>query len=406
MQVRCAGCGLANRCSMKFHWQNWSGSLRFEPCQILTPAPEEEAARVVRSAAEQGRVVRVVGAGHSSSPLVETRDILLSLEKLRGMESHDSEAREAIVLAGTSLKEAGDALFDAGLALHNLGDVNVQTAVGAVSTGTHGSGKTLQNLASALVGGRMITARGEIREIPEDQIQAFRCSLGAHGIFTAVRLRLLPAFQLRRRELCTTSRDCMEHLDELAQSNRNFDFYWYPRSDQVKLRTMNPPDEFAVDLPYATVVEDRVGWSHTIISKERELKFEEMEYALPAEAGPPCFEEIRKRVLSHHRRTVAWRVLYRFVAADDAYLSTAHARETVTISLHHNAGMPYDEYFNDIEPIFRSYGGRPHWGKKHSLRAEQLRSLYPKWNAFLDVSRASDPDGVFFSPYLRSILGG
>ena len=77
----------------------------------------------------------------------------------------------------------------------------------------------------------------------------------------------------------------------------------------------------------------------------------------------------------------------------------------MTISLHHNAGMPYDEYFNDIEPIFRSYGGRPHWGKKHSLTAEQLRPLYPKWNAFLEVRRASDPDGVFFSPYLRSILG-
>jgi len=406
MQVRCAGCGLANRCSMKFHWQNWSGSLRFEPGEICTPSTEEEAAKVVRSAAEQGRVVRVVGAGHSSSPLVETSDVLLSLEKLRGMESHDADSREATVLAGTSLKQAGEELFAAGLALHNLGDVNVQTAVGAVSTGTHGSGKTLQNLATALAGGRMITARGEIRDIPEEQILAFRCSLGAHGIFTAVRLRLLPAFRLRRRELCTTAPECMEHLEELSLSNRNFDFYWYPRSDQVKLRTMNPPDEDAVDLPYATVVEDRVGWSHEIISKERELKFEEMEYAVPADAGRPCLEEIRERVLSRHRRTVAWRVLYRFVAADDAYLSTAHGRETVTISLHHNAGLPFDEYFNDIEPIFRSYDGRPHWGKKHSMTADQLRPLYPKWNAFLDVRRTADPDGVFLNPYLRSILGG
>jgi FAD/FMN-containing dehydrogenase len=385
-------------------WRNWSGSLQFEPGEIRKPRSEEEVAGIVRAAAAEGRVVRVAGAGHSSSPLVETRDVLLSLEKLDGVESHDRDAREATVLAGTSLKDAGEELFDAGLALHNLGDVNVQTVVGAVSTGTHGSGKTLQNLATALVGGRMITARGDIREIPPGDIPAFRCSLGSLGIFTAVRLRLLPAFQLRRQELCTVYRDCMEHLGELAEANRNFDFYWYPRSDEVKLRRMNPADETPAEVPYATVVEDRTGWSHEIISKERLLKFEEMEYALPADAGPPCMEEIRKRVMAKHRRAVAWRVLYRFVAPDDAWLSTAHGRDTVTISLHHNAGMPFDEYFNDIEPVFRSFGGRPHWGKKHSLSAKDLRPLYPQWNAFQEKRRACDPEGVFLSPYLRELL--
>jgi FAD/FMN-containing dehydrogenase len=386
-------------------WQNWSGSLRFEPGEICTPSTEEEVARIVLAAAEKKRLVRVVGAGHSSSPLVETNDVLLSLENLRGLESHDLEAGEATIRSGTILKDAGEELFDAGLALHNLGDVNVQTATGAVSTGTHGSGKTLPNLATALVGGRMVTARGEIREIPAGQIAAFRSSLGTLGIFTAIRLRLLRAFRLRRQELCTLHRHCMEHLSELAEANRNFDFYWYPRSDRVKLRRMNPPDRAPEPLPYAEVVEDRTDWSHRIITKERVLKFEEMEYALPAEAGPACFEEIRKRVMARHRQTVAWRVLYRFIAADDAYLSTAHGRETVTISLHHNAGLPFDEYFNDIEPVFRSFGGRPHWGKKHSMTAEELRPLYPKWDEFQRVRQSFDPDGVFMSPYLRRLLG-
>ncbi len=52
----------------------------------------------------------------------------------------------------------------------------------------------------------------------------------------------------------------------------------------------------------------------------------------------------------------------------------------MTISLHQNNTLPYEEYFEDIEPIFLSYGGRPHWGKKHTLEAGQLRPLYPEWD--------------------------
>jgi FAD/FMN-containing dehydrogenase len=115
---------------------------------------------------------------------------------------------------------------------------------------------------------------------------------------------------------------------------------------------------------------------------------------------------VRKRIKEKHRKHVGWRVLYRTVAPDDAYLSTAYERETVTLSLHQNAGLPFWDYFKDIEPIFRAYGGRPHWGKKHTLKAADLRPLYPTWDRFLEVRRAMDPDGVFLSPYLRDLLEG
>ncbi len=142
-----------------------------------------------------------------------------------------------------------------------------------------------------------------------------------------------------------------------------------------------------------------------MIPRNRELKFEEMEYALPAEAGPACFRDVRERVKAHHRKHVGWRLLYRLVAPDDADLSPAHGRQTATISLHQNATLPYWEYFRDIEPVFRAYGGRTHWGKKHTLTAAELRPLYPRWDDFLEVRRQTDPQGVFLSPYLRALLG-
>lgn len=131
-----------------------------------------------------------------------------------------------------------------------------------------------------------------------------------------------------------------------------------------------------------------------------------MEYALPAEAGPECFQEIRKIIKERHRKHVAWRVLYRTVAPDEAYLSPSHKRQTVTISLHQNNTLPFWDYFKSIEPVFRAYDGRPHWAKKHTLKAKELQPLYPEWTRFRKIRQTLDPNGVFLNPYLKDLLEG
>ncbi|HWQ16177.1 MAG TPA: D-arabinono-1,4-lactone oxidase [Roseiflexaceae bacterium] len=394
---------------MTREWSNWSGSLRFTPARVAAPASEEELAELVRRAASEGRTLRAVGAGHSSSPLVETGDTLVSLERLSGVIAHDRAACEAVVWAGTRLRDLGRQLFDLGLGLENYGDVATQHVAGAMSTGTHGSGRRLRNLETHIVGVRAVTARGEIvewrQEREEEMVRAARVALGALGIFTRLRLRLLPAYRLRRRDFCAQIEDCLAHLEELAERNRNFDFYWYPRSDEAKIRTLNPPEAPPPELPYARLVTEEEGWGHEIIARERQLRFDEMEYMLPAEAGPACFRAVRERVKARWRRTVGWRVLCRLIAADDALLSPAHGRDSVAISIHQNSTLPHQEYFADIEPIFRAYGGRPHWGKKHSLRAPELRPLYPQFDRFLAIRAGLDPAGVFLNPYLRALLG-
>jgi FAD/FMN-containing dehydrogenase len=390
-------------------WSNWSGSLRFAPGEIRSPANEDELAEIVRGAAQSGRCVRVVGSGHSSTPLVETSDTLVSLEHFRGLESFEASGREATIRAGTTLKEANSALLEVGLAVHNLGDVDFQTVAGVVGTGTHGTGRTLPIIPDALTGVRLVDGSGEIREFraedDPDFFRAARVSLGALGIFTSLRMRMLPAYQLHRQEWCTHIEECLKHLDRIMDENRNCDFYWYPRSDLVKIRTLNIPGQGSADLPFARCVQDVTGWMGDVLPKQRDLRFDEMEYWLPAKAGPECFRQVRRRIKETHRRSVGWRLLYRSIPADDAYLSGAHDRDTVTISLHQNAGLPLDDYFNDIEPLFRQYDGRPHWGKKHNLEAKELRPLYPKWENFQAVRRRLDPHGTFLNPYLRRILG-
>lgn len=396
---------------MEKEFSNWSGSMRFTPGKRAAPKDNNELAELVRRAAEERTTVRPAGAGHSSQPLVATNGIRVSLENFKGLESSDTKAREATVRAGMMLKEAGKALLDADLAMENLGDVDYQALVGAVGTGTHGTGKRLKILSAHLTGVRLVSGTGEILEFSIDEdpefIRAAKVSLGVLGIFTSMRIRLLPAYRLHRRECCTHIDECMADLDRLMEENRNFDFYWYPRSDLARIRTMNHPGEGPEDIPFARCIKEkkRQGWSSEVIPRERHLKFDEMEYSLPAEAGPECFQEVRKRVKEKHRKYVCWRVLYRTVASDDAFLSHCTGRDTATISLHQNNTLPFQEYFDDIEPIFRAYGGRPHWAKKHSLSAKELESLYPMWSRFLQIRKSIDPDGVFLNPYLRDLLG-
>lgn len=114
--------------------------------------------------------------------------------------------------------------------------------------------------------------------------------------------------------------------------------------------------------------------------------------------------KIRERVLSRWRRSVCWRLLYRTVEADDSYLSPATGRRSVAISLHQNAGLPYEDYFRDIEPILLSHGGRPHWAKKHTLKKEELKRLYPDWDKFFNLREKLDPKGLFLNPYLKELL--
>lgn len=389
-------------------WQNWSGSLTFQPSRIFTPESEEEVASLVKQAGKEKRNLRVVGAGHSSSPLVKTDDMLLSLKHFKGVESPDPENKKATVLAGMTVKEAGEDLHRYGLAMHNTGDVDVQTLAGAIGTGTHGTGKNLKNLSSMLVGVRMITGEGEIVEtsLEEDGelFKALQVALGTCGIFLKMRLQLDETFDLHRQEWCVPIAKCLENLEDLIENNRNFDFYWYPRSDMAKIRVMNKAGDPMPDIDFGDLDREENGHSHLILPRSRHLKFDEIEYALPREKGPECFLEVRDIIRKKFRKEVAWRVLYRSIKADDAFISSMNGRDSVTISLHHNAGLPFEEYFNSIEPIFRKYQGRPHWGKKHNLTARELKPLFPGWEKFQQYRKKFDPNGIFLTPYMKELL--
>jgi FAD-linked oxidoreductase len=425
-------------------WQNWSGSVQGTPRQIALPGSLNELVQRMSTFARDGRRVRVVGAGHSFTPLAQTDDVLMSLDNLQGIESIDSERGVATVLGGTNLKLLGDTLFARGLAQENLGDINVQSIAGAISTGTHGTGVNFGSLATQLEGLTLVTASGDILECsPEknpDIFKAAQVSLGTLGVIAKMKLRVVPAkrlhYQGHRKKLV----DCLTNLEQYKRENTHFEFFWLPYTEWVQAKFLNetsdPPSKNTLWGNFNKIVlenwvywllcassraiprlsksvcrisassianVEEINYSHRLFSTPRMVRFQEMEYNIPAEHTGAVFNEIQE-CIERHQFAVNFPLECRFVHSDDIWLSPAYQRESAYIAVHMFKGMPYQAYFHHIEEIFKRYQGRPHWAKMHTRSAGELAALYPCWQDFRRIRAELDPQGMFLNSYLRELF--
>ncbi|MDR7315159.1 FAD-binding protein [Brevibacillus nitrificans] len=121
-------------------WSNWAGNLKSQPKQVAVPDSLEDVVSIVHDCKRTGRSIRGGGSGHSFTPIAQTDDCLLSLDRLTGLYAVDPAEHTVEVWAGTKLKDLGQLLFDQGYSQENLGAINAQSIAGAISTGTHGTG--------------------------------------------------------------------------------------------------------------------------------------------------------------------------------------------------------------------------------------------------------------------------
>lgn len=425
-------------------WTNWAGEQRCAPAALERPRSEEEVAAAVTRARDAGRTVRVAGSGHSFTDIACTDGTLLHLGAMDRVLDADRESGRVRVQAGITLHELGKALAERGLAMENQGDIDRQALAGALATATHGTGLRFRNLSAQVVGMRLVPGDGSALEIDDaDTLRAARVGLGCLGVVTEVTLQCVPLFTLRRVDEPRPLESVISSLDRLAEANDHFEFYVFPYTDVALVRetersaTLEPAPPGAAKLWFEEVllpnvmvgVAGRVGRSRPglipavnravmkaisrtvrvdrsarVYASRRDVKFTEMEYAIPRQAG----EEAIRRVLDTIERRelpVGFPLEFRFVAGDDAYLSTAHGRETAYIAVHQFRGMEFEGYFRAVERIMDDYGGRPHWGKRHYQSAATLAPRYPEWDAFQAVRARLDPEGVFSNDYVERVLG-
>jgi L-gulonolactone oxidase len=135
----------------------------------------------------------------------------------------------------------------------------------------------------------------------------------------------------------------------------------------------------------------------------RQVKHVESEWSVPAARGPECFREIHALMTTKYP-DARMPVEYRTVAEDNLLLSPNFARPSVTISIHEFVDRDWLPFFTDAQTIFVNHGGRPHWGKWHSMRMMDIANCYPGFSAFQAARRSLDPNGVFLTPYMHTLF--
>lgn len=423
--------------SNRIPWKNWSGSQLCYPEFRKAPASIEELQTLVANT--KGNI-RPVGAGHSFMPLVPTDDMILSLSRLSGVISSNTETNQSVILAGTRLGDIGAPLAKNDQALLNMPDIDEQSLAGALATATHGTGQNLGCMSSFVEGLKLVTANGDIIECNRtknsDIFHAARVNLGVLGVVTEVTMQNSPSYRLKRETTWLPIEEILENADSLASNNRNFEFYYIPFTgmgftdvqniSQEPISETNKLDQNdgAEDLKLAR---DMLSWSPKIrelvigtylktISKEvtvanswqnyaseRNVRFNEMEYHLPRENMVPAFKEIRAMVEKNFPE-VFFPFEIRYIQGDDIWLSPFNGRETCSIAVHRFFSEDYKPMFNAVEPILKKYNGRPHWGKINTMTSHELKAHYDKWSDFNDVRRQLDPTNKFLNAYLKDLF--
>jgi len=270
---------------------------------------------------------------------------------------------------------------------------------------------------------------------------AARVGLGALGVLTSVTLQAEPAFLLRACEEPLPLDEVLDGFEQLVADD-HMEFYWFPHTDVALTKRNNRTSGPAEPLPRlrrlvddelmgngafeltcrlgravprvipavnraiagAASRRDYVDSAPAVFTSARRVRFYEMEYAVPRPELPDVLRELRG-LPERLGLQISFPVEVRVAPADDVPLSTAYGRDSAYVAVHVFRGTDPKPWFDAVEAVVRDVRGRPHWGKLHSLGADDLCELYPRFQDFLDVRDQLDPGRRFANAYLDRVLG-
>ncbi|ACV06510.1 D-arabinono-1,4-lactone oxidase [Kytococcus sedentarius DSM 20547] len=223
--------------------------------------------------------------------------------------------------------------------------------------------------------------------------------LGTLGVLVDLTLQLVPAFALDLQVDSAPADELFASWVERTAADDHVEAFWFPHHPRAitKTTTRRPADTAPVPRSwFGRTVTDGivsnaglaalaraadlfprqapwmnrtlgglaphrvVGPSHEVFVSHRTVRFREMEYG-----GPRAFVAVH--TVHGDGRARAW--------------------------------------FAELERILVAAGGRPRWGKMHSLGAAELAPLYPRMGGLLALRRQLDPDRLFGNASTDRVLG-
>lgn len=422
-------------------WQNWAGYVHASPEEKRLPENIQALQNIIKTAAKEGKRVRVTGAAHSFSACAKPEEIAVSLHYLRGIIHIDQQKQEATLYAGTYLHEIGSALKPYGLALENMGDVQNQTIAGAVCTGTHGTGLTLGSVSNQVVGWKWIDGQGEIHEHRrgDDALsQALHLSLGMLGVFIELTISLVPLYGLYEESRYYSFQAALNHFDQAMHENRHMEWFLFMGSNKLQQKTLNltPPKAMSQWQHFKDKMEGkwilngafyylsewvkknprqrarqaarlaaahipntkRSGFSYEVFPKPRGVRFTETEYFLPYDKAQEILTTLNNELMEDSHGS-HFPIEVRVQKGECGFLSPTQGKDSLILSFHIYQGIDEKPFFHWIKEKMTTWQGRPHWGKDILLEGKQLRDLYPQMDDFLQLRAQYDPQGIFLSDW-------
>lgn len=426
-------------------WTSWNGNISHPYTHLYSPSTEEGIQRAVQEASS----VRVYGTKCSSADIAAGTETLLSFQNYKKIRSYNDEKRQITVETGITLAELLTTIEAKGWCIPCLPDIDTITLGGALATGTHGTAKEGHLLSHYMVSCRLIRADGSVEVWDTergDSFDALRVSLGLLGILSTVTLQCEPLFQMNLKERPMQDSVWLQKYRDLLEQSDFLRILWMPHTDKGYVITGDKTEStetgkiksgpwfhkyrravskhlynITTHFPRFTVFANRLiaalFFSATIeksgtlygasVTKSRGSTLELAEWTIALDRFDALFADLKKELNSIDNRAYAHIPMdIRFIRADSSWLSYAYKQDTVTVGCVSRNAKSADSYeaFNVVEKVFLRHGGRPHWAKRFQAGAEELSTLYPRWEDFLSLRREMDPDGKFLNEYLRKLF--
>jgi xylitol oxidase len=410
---------------------NWARNVTFQAARLHRPTSIGELQEIVAGSDR----LRALGTGHSFSTVADTTGDLVSVVDLPRTVSIDAERATVTTGAGGSFGELAGQLHAEGWALPNLGSLPQISVAGACATGTHGSGRRLGCLATAVSGVQLVRADGELLTFRRghSDFAGVAVALGSLGVVTALTLDVVPTFDVRQVVyLGLPHTTVSERFDEVMDSAYSVSVFtdWRDETARVFRKERVGPDDRDIAPDWlgataATVPTHPVPGADVAAATEQlgvpgpwherlahfRVNFTpssgdelQSEYLVAREHGAAAFDAI-----NHIRDQVAPALQIceiRTVAADDLWLSMAYRQDSVALHF---------TWFDDVvaaaaaivalERALEPFAPRPHWGKLFTMAPEVVRAHYERLPDFQQLRGQLDPTNKLGNEFVDRYLG-
>ncbi len=214
-------------------WRNTIKKYKVRPLKFFLPENLNDIKKIISEAEKEGFNVRAVGSGHSFSDVAIGNQYLVDVKKINNLLPLDTEQLNANLdasnlvqaQAGMTIQKLNKVLDKQNLCVVNMGGIDNQTIAGAISTGTHGTGKDLQAFHGMVRSIVLVAAGAKVYRIEpklgitdpirhneenitliqdDDVFNSAVVSLGCFGIIYSFILEVLPMYYLREEKKITT----------------------------------------------------------------------------------------------------------------------------------------------------------------------------------------------------------